>query len=207
MNTASRRYLQPYLDAAAKYGQGFGTLLWASPKTQAVRFEALCNAVDLTGLHLLDVGCGRADLLEFLRRRRIAIRQYTGIEAVPDMADAADAKRIGGTIVRADFVTDPASMHVGADVVLFSGSLNTLDEASFYQAIEHACAAAREAVVFNFLCSPYLAGSPHLSWHPPDQVLAFARTLSAEVRLSDGYLKGDATVVLLVPSPGNPGEG
>ena len=38
--TQTPSYLLPYLTAASKYGSGFGTLLWASPKTQAVRFRA-----------------------------------------------------------------------------------------------------------------------------------------------------------------------
>ena len=59
-------YLEPYLAASRKYGAGFGTLLWASPKTQATRFKALLQAVDINGLAVMDVGCGRADLLEHL---------------------------------------------------------------------------------------------------------------------------------------------
>jgi hypothetical protein len=59
-------YLQPYVNAVQKYGTGFNSLLWASPKTQKMRFEALRRVCDFEGRSILDVGCGRADLLDHL---------------------------------------------------------------------------------------------------------------------------------------------
>ena len=90
-------------------------------------------------------------------------------------------------------------LSVDADVLLFSGSLNTLDEPAFYRTLAHAYAAAKRAVVFNFLCSPYLAASSFLTWHQPEAVLRFCSTLTAEVQLWDDYLKGDATIRLRQP--------
>src|SRR5215211_929501 len=113
-------YLVPYLRAAEVYGSGFRSLLWASPDTQAARFDAICRIVDLTGAAVLDVGCGRADLLGFFNRRGVAAAEYLGIEAVPDLVSAAEAKAIASStparIIRADFVREPARLFVGADV-------------------------------------------------------------------------------------------
>jgi hypothetical protein len=190
-----RSYLRPYLDAAAAHGAGFGSLLWASPQTQAVRFDAIRRITELSGKSLLDVGCGRADLLEHLLARGVRPADYVGIEAVDALADAAEAKRLpGATIVRADFVAEPIRMFVGADVVVFSGSLNTADDAVFYTTLARAFDAATEALVFNFLSSTTLAGQPHLFWRRPDDVTRFARTLSDDVRTLDDYLSGDTTV-------------
>src|SRR5437868_1227064 len=69
MNDVARSapdYLEPYLDAARTHGGGFGSLLWASPQTQAARFQAIHRIIDLSGARVLDAGCGRADLPEFL---------------------------------------------------------------------------------------------------------------------------------------------
>ena len=152
-------YLQPYRAAARAYGAGFGTLLWASPHTQAVRFDAICRAADLRGKSVLDVGCGRADLLEHLLARGVEPADYIGIEAVDELAAAAEARRLPrATVLRADFVAEPARLFVGADVVVFSGSLNTADDAAFYATLARAYAAAAETLVFNFLSSPMLAG-------------------------------------------------
>ena len=192
-----RSYLQPYHDAARVYGAGFGSLLWASPQTQAARFEAIRRLGDLHGKSVLDVGCGRADLLDHLLARGVRPADYIGIEAVEDLAAAAEAKRLpGATIVRADFVAEPVRLFVGADVVVFSGSLNTADDSVFYPTLARAWDATAETLVFNFLCSPMLAGRDYLFWRQVDDVLRFARGLSADVSTADDYLPGDMTVRL-----------
>ena len=192
-------YLQPYLTAARRYGAGFGSLLWASPRTQSVRFDALVRAATghaIRGRRVLDVGCGRADLLDHLRRRDVPPRSYVGIEAVEDLAAAAERKGVANAaIVRGDFVRHPDLMRAaGADVVLVSGALNTMDADAFHQSVAAAFDAAGDVLAFNFLASPELAGAAHLSWHRPADVRAFAATLSPDVRFWDDYLKGDATV-------------
>lgn len=188
-------YLRPYLAAARSHGAGFGALLWASPETQAVRFDAIRRVVDLGGKSVLDVGCGRADLLDHLLGQGIRPADYVGIEAVDALADAAVRKRLPRcTIVRSDFVADPLRLFVGADVVVISGSLNTADDAAFYATLRHAHEAATEALVFNFLDSPRLAGQAHLYFREPRVVRAFSEKLSPDVRVLNDYLPGDTTV-------------
>jgi hypothetical protein len=197
MSSSPPTYLQPYLDATRKYGAGFGSLLWASPKTQAVRFSALLRAVNCMGKVVLDAGCGRADLLEFMMGRAVFPMRYIGLEAVETLAEAAEKKRLPNcSIIRGDFVGDPKQLDVEADVIFFCGSLNTLDEPAFYQSVASAFSVAKQGVVFNFLSSAQLAASPHLTWHQPDAVLAFAGKLSDRVRFLDNYLPGDATIAI-----------
>lgn len=190
-------YLAPYLDATRRYGAGFGSLLWASPQTQATRFDALLNAVDLTDKTILDAGCGRADLLQYMLDHGVVPRQYIGLEAVDELAAAAESKRLPHCrIIRGDFVLDPALLSADADVLLFSGSLNTLSASDFYRSLAHAFAATGRAVIFNFLSSSYLAASSFLTWHRPEAVLAFGQRLTDQVQVWDDYMKGDATVCL-----------
>ena len=212
-------YLLPYLRAAERFGDGFQSLLWASPRTQKIRFNALRKACDPKGKSLLDVGCGRADFLEYLVDVDARPADYIGMEMVPQLASAARKRakefrhRVPAMILRADFVREPARLFVGADIVAFSGSLNTLDEETFYATLQCAYAAAGEAIVFNFLCSPALAGQDYLVWHETDDVLRFAETLGREIRIRSDYLMGDCTVCIVkagaehFPSPGTPGEG
>lgn len=193
-------YLSPYLTAASLHGANFSSLLWASPQTQAVRFAALTRLVGLNGKSLLDVGCGRADLLDFLLVRSIKPAHYVGLEGVAALADAAEAKQhADAIIVRGDFILEPLRLFVGADVVYFSGSLNTLEPESFYATIRKAYDAAAETLVFNFLASPELAGMSYLHWHAPSEVWAFARTLTPDMRRLDDYLHGDTTFAMTKP--------
>ena len=192
---AAPSYLEPYVLAAQKHGGSFRSLLWASPQTQAVRFAALTSLADFRNKTILDVGCGRADLLDYLVDRGIEVDHYLGLEAVDILADAAEAKHHPRcTILRCDFVRDPACMAVGADIIVFSGSLNTLDKNVFPVVLQAAYAAAEEQLVFNFLNSPILAHAVYLTWHPVREVLLWARTLSPDVKYLENYLPGDATV-------------
>lgn len=193
-------YLTPYLKAASRHGAGFSSLLWASPRTQAARFAALTRLVGLNGKLLLDVGCGRGDLLDFLLARNINPAHYVGLEGVAALADAAEAKRHpDAMIVRADFVREPLRLFVAADVVYFSGSLNTLDPASFYAALRNAYDATAQTLAFNFLTSPDLAGMSYLHWRQPSEVWAFCKSLTDDVRRLDDYLPGDTTFALTKP--------
>jgi SAM-dependent methyltransferase len=197
-------YLLPYLRAAERHGADFPSLLWASPQTQAARFDAIRRLGDLHGRSVLDVGCGRADLLDFLTRRGVRPADYTGIEAVEALAAAAEetcvrSAGVRARVIRADFVREPLRLFAGADVVVFSGSLNTLEDGLFYGTVRRSFEAAAERLVFNFLCSTYLAGAEYLRWRRPQDVLKFASTLSDDVRTLDDYLPGDFTVALTKP--------
>ena len=190
-------YLTPYARARGRKLRGARALLWMGRRDQLVRFEAIVRNCSLEGLHLLDVGCGPADLLGYLRKRAIAPAHYTGLEAQPWLVSAARRRRYERcSIVTGDFVRHPETMSVGADVVIFSGSLNLLSSRQFYRSLREAWAATGGALVFNFLCSPELSNAPWLTWHRRSSVLAFAKGLGAEVRLDDGYEPGDCTAVM-----------
>lgn len=195
-------YLLPYLRAVRRHGGGFSSLLWASPQTQAARFEAIRRIADLRGAALADIGCGRADLLDYLLACGVKPAHYVGLEVVDELADVAEGKHLPDcTIVRADFIQHPQRMFVGADYVVFSGSLNTLEPPRFFQTLRHAFNAATRALVFNFLDSPALAGQSYLHWHAQGDLLTFARTLTPKIELLHDYLDGDCTAALFRPEP------
>jgi SAM-dependent methyltransferase len=184
-------YLLPYVAAGRKHGAGFGALLWASPATQRKRFDALVRIADPSGLTLLDAGCGRADLWHHLIRNGRPPARYVGVEVMPQLADAARAD-VPADIITADFIADPAVLDVGADMIYFGGSLNTVPPAVMRSTIEQGCRHAPR-VVFNFLCSPERAMAQHLYHHSKFELLTFAAGLGRAMLLDD-YLPGDATI-------------
>jgi SAM-dependent methyltransferase len=188
-------YLRPYHDA--RHARGRRSLLWLEPEGQEVRFEAIARHCPLAGLTVLDAGCGRADFLGYLRARGIFPAHYTGLEALPWLARAARRKGYSDCrILEGDFVRQPEALRAGADVIVFSGSLNLLPSRPFYRALRAAWAAAPRWLVFNFLSSPEQAAADWLFWHRPERVLAFARSTGAKVHTDDTYLEGDCTVVM-----------
>ena len=193
-------YLYPYHEARQQGAKGFDALLWSSREGQRVRFDAIARLCPLAGRRILDVGCGRADLLGYLLERGIVPAHYTGLEMIPASVRAARRKKYERCeIVAADFVREPEKLQVGADVVVFSGSLNTLTRPRFYRTLRAAWAATGQWLVFNFLSSRNWCGEEWLTWHRRQTVLAFCRSLGGEPRFDESYLDGDCTVAVRKP--------
>jgi hypothetical protein len=153
--------------------------------------------VEFRGASVLDVGCGRADLLDHLLARGAAPHEYIGLEAVEALARAAEEKhQPSATIFQADFIAEPRRMFTGSDIVVFCGSLNTLESDQFYLTLETAFEATVDRLVFNFLASPEIAAAEFLTWHRQKDVVNVARSLSSEVMVLDDYLRGDCTIAI-----------
>jgi SAM-dependent methyltransferase len=194
---SARTYLRPYLDAVGKHGAKFESLLWANPSSQAARFAALARWCELDGRTVLDAGCGRADFLTYLHQRKIMPAKYIGIEAVAELAEAAVQKKLPDVqIILGDFIDDPQILNRNADVILFSGSLNTLSTDDFYQTLRLAWQYTHSELGFNFLSSLRLASAQHLTWHRKPDVLELAYSLTADVAVDSTYRDGDCTVVM-----------
>jgi SAM-dependent methyltransferase len=183
-------YLLPYERASRR--PGVRSMLFPDQRAQEIRFDAIVRNCSLARRSVLDVGCGRADLLTYLRARGAWPREYTGVEAQPALAAEARQRRYAHCLIReGDFVTRPELLQVGAQVVVFSGSLNLLEGADFYRALRAGWAAAGEALVFNF---PLLAsaggrrpGCAGIRWKPSR---AFARSLCGSVTVDSAYEPG-----------------
>lgn len=148
-------YLAPYREMLGRSGACFDTLLWTSRQTQGVRFRVITEMVDLHGRRVLDAGCGYGDLARHLAESGVAYARYEGIDALEEHVVAARMARLPRAAFRVmDFVADRRAFERAgpADVIVFSGSLNTLEEERALAVLERAWAACSEALVFNFLC-------------------------------------------------------
>jgi SAM-dependent methyltransferase len=194
---AAPAYLRPYLDAVGRHGARFESLLWANPSAQAARFGALARWCELEDRVVLDAGCGRADFLQYLLEQGIKPAKYFGIEAVEELAAAAERKNPPwAVIIRGDFIDEPAILGRNAQVIVFSGSLNTLSSDEFYQTLRLGWEFTQSELAFNFLCSPRLASAKHLTWHRMADVLELAYSLTGDVAVDDSYRNGDCTIVM-----------
>ena len=102
------------------YKDNFGKALtndkildWESRDAQEIRFSILKDFIlanNLTDITLLDVGCGLADLYDYLVRFDIR-SGYTGIDILPEMISLAkqqhpDLQLIAGDIFADDLLPD-----------------------------------------------------------------------------------------------------
>lgn len=210
-------HLQPYQEAVDRFGPCFEATLWASEGHQATRFEVMAHECPFAGMSVLDAGCARGDFLLFLGQRGVSPRRYIGLEGVPELAEAARVHLQGLTtpslIVEGDFVADAgllarAARDAGedagrADVVVFSGSLNTLRTDDAIGVLDRAWPVARRAMVFNFLsdrCDDAIRGGDTGPARRFDtrKIVDWALSRTSAVRFRQDYFPGghDATVVM-----------
>ncbi len=198
-------YLTPYRTVVDRVGPRFEALLWNSPATQRARFEAIASMIDLSRRTILDAGCGRADLALWMRQRRIAYRRYIGLDALPEMVE--HGKSLGlphADFFADDFISNPVAFRRAGEpeVIVFSGSLNTIPRSLAMQALERAWETCTMALAFNFLaCEADQAETEAVAGTAqklaPPNMLRWALERTYSVSFKQGYLETrDATVVM-----------
>jgi len=203
-------YLAPYREAVKVHGASFDATLWHSRSTQAIRFDVLLSMMSLTSMRILDAGCALGDLCQYLIDNNISYGKYIGVDGIPSIIDKAMKRGLPRSeFATVDFVADPNVLKMGnPDVIFFSGSLNTLAEATARHIVERAFEFAHGAVVFNFLsdqCEDAIKAKdtgPAKRFDTADW-LAWALSKTASVAFRQDYLKGhDATIAMFKPGRG-----
>ncbi len=209
-------YLRPYQEAVEKMGPRFEALLWNARQTQQRRFGAIADMVGLGGRVVADLGCGRADLAAFIHSRGVGYTRYVGVEGVEELLEASrerarDEALPSCEFLRLDFVADASAFKTlvrehAADVLVFSGSLNTLRGKEARRVLERAWDALATApgrvLVFNFLSDlhPSTAETGPAHRFRTAKMTAWAMERTPLVRVRTDYLNGhDATIAMRVP--------
>jgi SAM-dependent methyltransferase len=202
----SDTYLDPYRRALRTFGAGFEATLWSSREGQRVRFDIMLDMARFEGAIVLDIGCGSGDFAAYLIERRIAFRQYIGIDGLPGQIEAAERRTLSNCeFITGDVVADPAlldGIQPPPDLICISGTLNTMREEVAKTMLERAWHTAQRGLVFNFLSDR--APSPLISTDLRPAVrfntvgmIDWAMTLSPRVQFRQDYLDGhDATIAI-----------
>lgn len=181
-----------YRHALARYGDNAEGVHWRSADSQRVRFEVLRDLLpdDLSGIDLVDVGCGLGDLYQFLSARGEAPRRYIGLDAVQAMVERARV-RTGCPILHCDVLRDPLPE---ADWYLASGTMALLTPDETRAFIERCLGHVSTGLVFNLLKGRHQ--STTFNYQMPDVIEAWANEIGVAVRIIDGYLSGDFSAAL-----------
>ena len=204
----SASYLTAYADAIARHGAGFDATLWGSTRTQELRFAVINSLLPLAGRSVVDIGCGQGDLAAWMARSSIDYTAYQGLDAMEPMVEKARSRNLPrASFAASDLLKDPGPIAAAqADVAVFSGTLNTMNDEQARRLITPAWESSRIGVVFNFL-----SDRPGEEWLDRDLTPArrfatlewmdWALSLSPCVRFDQSYLGGhDATIAIVRPA-------
>ncbi len=179
------------------FGDDWRALGWHSRQTQYRRFAVLCEVGDLAQCRILDVGCGLGDLYGYLKAERIDV-DYTGCDLLPEMVDRAQRRYPEARFIVQD-VLQAGLGDESFDYILSSGAFN-IDFGDNVAAVQRAMQVMVEqcklGVAINFLSISDSGRDPIFYHYDPQVMLAYARTLSSQARLQEGYLPNDFTLYL-----------
>ena len=197
-------YLEPYRQSVRDNGaDSFDATLWASPRTQIKRFEIFESMLPMETLRVLDAGCSRGDMADYLLNSG-GFASYVGIDGVPEVIEHARTRALPGCLfVCGDFVAHPELLATGdPEVICISGSLNTMQPAMAMAVLDSAWKAAGKALLFNFLsdkCGPAAPAQTGPARRLDTMAIlrwAFSRTPAVAFR-QDYFRSGhDATVLM-----------
>lgn len=147
------KYLDAYHEGIKQFGTDFEVTLWASPRTQTLRFEIFAEMYPLNDVRLLDAGCSRGDLAQWLLDHDIHYSQYIGVDGLDTIIDFAKERKIPRTqFVADDFLANPSLLKTGdPQVICISGSLNTMSDDDAMKVLNAAWDASSKVLMFNFL--------------------------------------------------------
>lgn len=185
-------YIQRYEERLQRFGYSAETLGWGQHGREEIRFSVLADcALRMPASSVLDVGCGFADLYDFLAQHNWH-GKYTGIDIVPGLLNVACERHPGLDLREADIANAPASLETH-DFVIASGVLNAKlrsadNQAHIVNVLTAMYGYAREAVCVDFM-STYVDFQKPGSWHTdPAWAFGVAKRLSRRVVLRHDYM-------------------
>lgn len=191
MDERDRRLIvERYEAKLARFGETPEALGWGRHGKQHIRFAVLAaEAIAQPESSVLDVGCGFADLYDFLTAHGWRGR-YTGVDVVPGLLRVARARHPGLDIRELDIARETLELH---EFVIASGVANTalphtLHDEHVQTIVRALFSHARQTAAIDFLSTwvDFIGeGAAHTD---PAWALGIARTLTRRVALRHDYL-------------------
>ncbi|MDH3325551.1 MAG: class I SAM-dependent methyltransferase [Gammaproteobacteria bacterium] len=150
------RIIKRHRHSVWMHGHSPRALYWENKDVQQIRFDVLLGCGVRKGDSVLDVGCGFADLYDYMKEKGIEV-DYTGIDLSPDMIEASKNRLPELTFFEGDlFDFDPPEKSY--DWVLLSGALNEplQDDGEYLESIiSRLYLCCRKGLAFNLLNDDY----------------------------------------------------
>lgn len=201
MKDYQQETIQLYLDMAKQYGpEDVRALTWGSRHTQEVRFKQLSRIFNVKYSRLVDVGCGRGDLYDWLNRGNFEyFGNYTGIDICEHHIEYAQkhnpgVKFVCGAIPEYDLPR--------VDIAFASGLFGFSVHSGWVDVVKSMIDAmwntSHIGICFNMQSKWEVPPAIHYSlgrnWDPLYWLEWVIKTKSKKVVLLHDYLKGDFTI-------------
>jgi SAM-dependent methyltransferase len=202
MDPADRAdYVERYERRLREHGHSPEALGWGRLGREQVRFSVMAAAIEEVGAKsVLDVGCGFADLHDYLRGRGWQ-GLYRGIDIVPGLLDQARRREPGLDLELADLSAYRPGEQQVVDVAVASGVFNA--RLSHDSNAEHIARSVRRmfelsrvAICVDFMSTQVDFQHPD-GWHTdPAWALDLARSMGRRFRLRHDYMPFEFALIV-----------
>lgn len=195
MEELYKEYVISFFDKTLKLYGDMPAGVGASQKGQELRFEGLLSIGDIRGKKILDYGCGKGDLCQFLKDKNIPV-SYTGFDINSNLISLAESK-----FPEADFRIfdiEEERLNEDFDYIFLCGVFNLkvlgIDETVrnvLKMLFEH----CNIALAFNALSDHCLNKDFQLHYVSPEEILQFiSKELSPHAFIKEGGNADDFTL-------------
>lgn len=185
-----------YLHRINPTDKGHIILDWESEDAHLGRFSIVTDTLDLSGMSILDVGCGVGDFFDFLKPRVPDI-SYTGIDILPEMIQEARRRYPEGTFLSGDMISTRMFDDCTFDLVFSSGIFNLnmgYNEQFLDKALEVFFSIAKHWVVFNMLDPDHPVQSKTYFYLDPSRTEELVRRYTDHMWIERDYVPKDYTI-------------
>lgn len=194
IGAVERAAVQRYSQRLREFGEDPRTLGWDTRAHQWTRFAAAASAADLSGRHLLDIGCGLGDFRMFLEEQGVTPAAYLGADINEDLLAVAQRRFPDSRFERRNVLLEPYEAPV-CDVAVMLGLVNfrlqTVDNYEYAErAIDAAFGACREALIVDMLSdrvTPEYPREDFVFYFDPPRMLALALDRTPWVQVHHAY--------------------
>jgi SAM-dependent methyltransferase len=169
------------------HGDSHSSVRYASRESQWSRYDILTEISDLASKTILDYGCGTGHLLEYLNQKNTRIKDYIGIDILPEFLEICKAKFSSAT-----FLQNLGDCKKSFDYGIISGTFNDAlsNNRDFWkQVISDLFLRCNDGIAFNMMSKYVDYENPKLYYEDPSYVLDFVKkNLSPFVTLRHDYL-------------------
>ena len=163
-----------------------------------IQLDVHASAGQLSGKSVLDIGCGLAFFYRHLRDAGVIVK-YTGYDIVDDFVTSNQAQYPQCHFETRDILVD--GINSSPDWAFFCQVFNNRykhadNRKVVEQCLQLAFAACREGVSIDMLSTYVSFREDHLYYFSPEEMFAFAKTLSPYVTLRSDYLPYDFTLTI-----------
>ena len=167
----------------------------ATPRAQAMRFEAFLYQHNVCGRSILDVGCGVGDFWNHLVRRNLDVR-YLGVDLSERMIECARKKFPGASFACMNILeTDPGAFDYTVSFGIHHLRLDGA-EALLKAVTRRQFELCRRAAHVSLLTNRFSGFGPDALCWKPEEILALCLEITPYVVLRHDYLPNDFSVAL-----------